>query len=278
MPRKSTNKFVHRNLFLVTPQMEGPDVRELQESINALINHYKMDWRGVQEDGDYGIRTRREAAFVAKLIGLDKSRIHAIGKAGRITEEVQALIRNPEKRSRQDRQREEARAEWRRKLREEHESGGMRRATDWMVKHKGVNEEPPGSNGGPFPIDEVQSYFGLSHLPWCGSLVGYAIEVVGGIDTGTWWPHARSIREDAVAGRNGLIDINPNNADIDCVGTLFDGGDDHVIKVRGKVSNGLVSTVEGNTSSSFQDADGGIIETKQRPVEEFTCMARLTIA
>lgn len=272
MPRTSQRKEVHRDLHLVSPLLRGPDVRELQEAINALLNHYKFN-RGIKEDGDYGRRTKREAYFVAKCIGLDKARLSAIGH-GRITEEVQHLIRNPEDRSKQDRAREEAREPWMRKVRKE-QGEGMDAAVKWALAQVGANEEPPNSNHGPYPIDECQSYFGLSGVPWCGCFAGYAIEVKGGINTGTWWPYAGSIRQDAIAGRNGLHDINPANADIGCVATFFSGGDDHVALIRGKSNNGRVLTVEGNTSSATRDADGGIVEAKERTFGEVTCVARV---
>lgn len=272
-PRTSNRAEVHRNLHLVSPLLEGPDIRELQEHSNALVEHYEFPWRRVQADSQYGRRTKRELHFAAWLIGLNGERLHAI-ETGKISEAVQHLLRNPSDRSEQDHEREQARKAKRRHLREEH-TQGMNAAVEFMLKHVGVNENPPNSNHGPFPIDACQAFFGLSGVPWCGCLAGYAIKKIGGIDSDCWFPYAGSIRQDAIAGRNGLHDINPADADIGCIVTFFSGGDDHVGLIRGKSRNGMVLTVEGNTSSAIHDADGGIIETKERSFDEVTCVARV---
>ena len=276
-PRTSTSAHVHRDLNLVTPLLPGPDVRELQEGCQALCDHYEFDWLGLKQDGEYGKRTARRAAFCMELIGIEQELCDRARKTGHISELNQRYLRNPEKRGKDERAREENRRPHFKKLRQEHRKG-LNEAVEFMLKHKGVNEQPDSSNHGPFPIDECQAWFGLSGVPWCGCAVGYSIEKVAGLGkTGTWWPHAAFIRADAEGGRNGLEDINPANATLGCIGTLFNGGDDHVVFVRGDVRNGVVPTVEGNTSSALQDADGGIIETKERPTGEFTCMARLTL-
>lgn len=278
-PRISTNKEAHRHLHLVSPPFRGADVRELQQSLNHLCNHYGFDWHHIVVDGVYGKRTRRQAHFAAWLIGLEEKRLDAIKHQGRITEEVQRLLRNPEKRSDQDRRREDDRRPRVKKLRRDHDA--LEEAVRWMLKQKGVNEQPPYSNHGPYPIDECQAYFDLSAVPWCGCAVGFAIEKVAGVgDTGTWWPHAESIRLDAEAGRNGLRDINPRQITRGTVVTFWPGGsddDDHVAMATGDVVNGRFSTVEGNTSSGLRDADGGIFETKTHSIGEVTCAAQLTI-
>lgn len=273
-PRVSNNSEVHRGLHLVSPLLKGPDIRALQEQLNHQCEHYKFPWRGTQADSEYGRRTKREAEFVAWLIGLDDERIHAI-ETGRITEQVQHLLRNPSDRSAEDRSREDSRKGKMEKLRANHDQG-MTAAVDWMLQQVGTNEQPPESNHGPFPIDACQEFFGLSGVPWCGCCAGYAIKKIGGIDCATWFPYAGSIREDAIAGRNGLHDINPADADIGCIVTFFSGGDDHVGLIRGKSRNGMVLTVEGNTSSATRDSDGGIIEKKERSFSEVTCVARVT--
>jgi hypothetical protein len=154
----------------------------------------------------------------------------------------------------------------------------MHAAVEWMISKVGVNENPPESNHGPYPIDACQEHFGLSGVPWCGCCAGYAIEVKGEIGhTGTWWPYAGSIREDAIAGRNGLTDINPAHADIGCVATFFNGGDEHVVLIRAHTQGGTLFTVEGNTSSATRSSDGGIIEKKERSISEVTCVAHLTV-
>lgn len=276
MPRTSSDPHVHRDLNLVSPLLKGSDVHELQRSLNALVDHYKFPWHKIRVDAEFGRRTARQSAFVANLIGLEGKLVEK-AKRGHLSKNTQHLLRNPQDRTAEDRVREERRRPAFKKLRKGHEEG-MKAAVDWELKHVGVHEQPPESNHGPFPINECQAYFGLSGVPWCGCLAGYAIEKVGGIDTGTWWPYAGSIREDAIAGRNGLTDINPADADIGCVVTFFSGGDDHVGLIRAPSGGNTVYTVEGNTSSAKgRNSDGGIIETRERSFSEVTVVARLTV-
>jgi hypothetical protein len=277
LARRSSNKFVHRSLALVSPLLQGPDIRKLQEACNGLTDHYEFDWLHLKEDGDYGKRTARRAAFCMELIGIEQDLCDKARNTGHINEQVQMYLRNPEKRGEDERLREENRRPHFRELRRKHKEN-LATAVEFMIKHRGVNEEPGGSNHGPFPIDECQAWFGLSGVPWCGCAVGFAIESIAKFGkTGTWWPHAAFIRADAEGGRNGLEDINPNNAVLGNIATFFDGGDDHVAFVRGNAHDGVIPTVEGNTSSLRQDADGGIIETKERSISEVTCVARLTL-
>ena len=282
-PRISKDQHVHRDLHLTSPPLKGPDVRELQRHLNGLAEHYKFPWHRIMVDGAYGRRTRQQAHFVAWLIGLEENnRLEVIRKQGRITAEVQQLLRNPEKRSDSDRVREESRRPKVQKLRQEHDEG-LETRLQFMLKHKGTNEQPENSNHGPFPIDECQSWYGGSGWPWCGAIVGFSIEkvVLDGVKTGTWWPHAEMIRLDAESGRNGLIDINPRQIVRGNIVTMWPGGsddDDHVTWATGDVdSDGNFPTVEGNTSSALRDSDGGIIETKSRHISEVTCAARLTL-
>lgn len=278
-PRTSHKPEVHRNLNLVSPLLRGADVTELQQSCNALTNHYQFDWLHLKTDGEYGKRTARRAAFCMALIGIEREYIKKARRYGHISLENQRLIRNPEKRSKADRMREENRRPKFQKLRKEHRES-LPAAVDAMLKYVGVNESPANSNMGPFPITECQAWFGLERQPWCGCCAGYFIEKYanGGQHTGTWWPYAGSIRTDAQAGRNGLSDINPAHAFKGCIVTFFSGGDDHVGLIRAASRNGIAFTVEGNTSSAKQDSDGGIIETKERSFSEVSCVATLNLA
>lgn len=275
--RRSKQSSVHRNLHLSSPPLSGPDVESLQSSLNSLFNHYQFPWREVAADGDYGRRTRNAAKFGAWLIGLSNARIATISAdAGRITEEVQRLLRNPQLRDDHDRAREDGRKTKRERLRKSHEDG-VHAQLAFLEKHLHVNEDPPESNHGPFPINECQAFFGLSGVPWCGCLAGFAAKKYGGANCDTWFPYAGSIRQDAEAGKNNLHDVNPRLAKKGMIVTFFAGGDDHVGTVREDVKPGdtTIKTYEGNTSSATRDADGGIIEAKERSFSEVTCVAAI---
>jgi hypothetical protein len=252
--------------------LQGPDVKALQEQINHQVDHYGFDWHHIREDGEYGHRTAREAEFVAWLIGLPDG---SVKPSGHIGEKVEQLIRDPSKRSDADKKRESDRKSKRQKMKQKH-TEGVKAGTSFLKKYIGVNEDPPESNHGPFPIDDCQKYFGLSGVPWCGCLVGYVIKKVCKITSATWWPYAGSVRTDAQAGKNGLHDINPADATEGCVCTFFNGGDDHVTwVVSSDPSRGILHTLEGNTSSATRSSDGGIIEAKERSFSEVTCCVRV---
>ncbi len=275
--REHKDKHVHRGLVLTSPMMRGKDVEQFQRSLNAVLDHYEFDWRLIQVDGEYGVRTQRAAKLAAWRIGLPDDLVDPIRRrSGRISEKAQQLIRDPKKRTDADRDREKARKAKAKKLIKQHQDG-VQEVFDFLKKHVGVNEQPAESNHGPFPIDECQSFYGLSGVPWCGCLIGYGIEKIAGVESvdDVWFPHARFIRVDAEAGRNGLHDINVRNAKKGMIVTFFSGGDDHVAWIRADVKSGdtSIKTFEGNTSSAKRDADGGIIEEKERSFSEVTCVA-----
>lgn len=271
-PRTSHQSEVHRSLSLVSPLMQGPDVRALQQQLNHQNDHYGFTWHHIREDGDYGRRTYREAKFVAWLIGLADD---TVKHPGHLNEKVQQVLRDPGKRTDADRKRESDRKDKRHKLKQKHDTG-VKAGTAFLKKYVGVNEDPPESNHGPFPINECQQFFGLSGVPWCGCLVGYVIKKICGIASNTWWPYAGSVRVDAQAGNNGLHDINPADATEGCVCTFFNGGDDHVTwVVSSDAGRGILHTLEGNTSSATRSSDGGIIEAKERSFSEVSCCLRV---
>lgn len=278
-PRTSTNKAVHRDLNLVTPVLMGKDVEELQQSLKGLTKHYNFDWLSLMVDGEYGKRSAKRAAFCMELIGIEDKFVKIARQTGHISQDNQRKLRNPTTRDKADRVREENRKARFQKLRKQHVES-LPAAVDAMIKCVGTNEQPSDSNMGPFPITECQAWYGLDHQPWCGCCTGFFIEKVGngGVKTGTWWPFSGSIRVDAEAGHNGLEDINPAHAFKGCVATFFSGGDDHVGFVRDTSKNGILFTVEGNTSSAHQDSDGGIVEIKERSFSEVTCVATLDLA
>jgi hypothetical protein len=271
---KSSNAEVHRDLNLVTPMLMGPDVKALQERLNHHCEHYKFPWRRTMEDGEYGHRTQRTAKFVAWLIGLDDKRIEGIGSmSGHIGEELQRVLRDPDKRSEEDRKREDSRKAKREKLHKEHEEG-PKAAVEWALKQVGTTEEGE-TNEGP-KINEWEALFGLKGKPWCGIFVGYAVKHAGGANCDTEFPGVRNIRMDAEAGNNNMHDINPAHAEPGDIATFYMGDqDEHVGLIRSKTSNGTIFTVEGNTSSKVHDSEGGTVEIKEHPVSDVDCMARI---
>lgn len=271
-PRMSDKPEVHRDLRLVTPELSGADVKALQERLNHQCEHYRFPWRRISEDGEYGRRTQRCAKFVAWLIGLDEQHIDGIGsKSGHIGEAAQQVLRDPKKRSEQDRMREDSRKNKREMLHKAHEEG-PKAAVEWALDQVGIKEKPENSNRGT-EVDKWSALFGLSGEPWCGIFVGYAVKHIGKANSNAWFPAVMRISNEAIAGVNNLRDIAPADAQPGDIATLY--GNTHVGLVRSKPKNGMVSTVEGNTSSMLHDADGGIVEAKEHPIGDVTTMVRV---
>jgi hypothetical protein len=271
---RSKKSTVHRELHLGSPELSGADVKALQGRLNDVCKHYRFPWRRIQEDGEYGTRTQRCAKFCGWLIGLDDERLAVIGShAGTISTDLQRLLRDPKKRSPEDREREDSRKDKRERLHKAH-AKGAKAAVAWALKQVGKKESPADSNRGP-GIDDWEAFFGLGAVPWCGCFAGYAVKKIGKANCDTWFPFAGSIRQDAIAGLNNLHDVNPADAEPGDIVTFFSGSDDHIGLIRKKSADGKVFTVEGNTSSATQDADGGIVEIKEHSLGEVSCIARI---
>jgi Na+/H+-dicarboxylate symporter len=69
MPAKKHE--VHRGLALATPAPKGRDVKVLQEQINHVFRHFRID-RRIAEDGQLGKQTMNAARQVALLLGVDR--------------------------------------------------------------------------------------------------------------------------------------------------------------------------------------------------------------
>ncbi len=275
-PRKSSSNEVHRELRLVSPELMGPDVKALQERLNHCCEHYKFPWRRIMEDGEYGRRTARCAAFVAWLIGLSDGRVKAIGAdSGRITEPVQRLLRDASKRTAEDAKREKGRKAKREKLHKDREKGA-KAAVEWALKHVGMTESPANTNRGP-KVDVWEEYFGGPlGGPWCGYFAGYAVKKIGKAQSSCGFQLASNITNDALAGNNNLHDVSAADAEPGDIVTFF--GNEHIGLVREKSRKGMVLTVDGNTSSEVgREADGGIVEKKERPFGDVTCVARIEV-
>ena len=65
-------KHVHRNLKLGA---KGADVRELQQGINRVFDHFKIDWH-VHVDGDYGRHSKKSTLLAEYVIGLSNAQRH----------------------------------------------------------------------------------------------------------------------------------------------------------------------------------------------------------
>ena len=275
-PRKSSSTEVHRELRLASPELMGADVKALQERLNHYCEHYKFPWRRVMEDGEYGTHTRHCAEFVAWLIGLSDGRIKAIGSdSGRISEPVQRLLRDASKRAAEDQQREKGRKAKREKLHKAR-GKGAKAAVDWALKQVGMTESPPNTNRGP-KVDVWEEFLGGPlGGPWCGYFAGYAVQKIGKAQSNCGFQYAPNITNDARAGNNNLHEVSAADAEPGDIVTFFNS--EHIGLVREKSKNGMILTVDGNTSSETgKEADGGIVEKKERSFGDVTCVARIEV-
>jgi hypothetical protein len=154
--------------------------------------------------------------------------------------------------------------------------GPRRRAISYMLMAVGTTESPAGSNRGP-RIDQWQKRFHMQGQPWCGALVGNAIEFAGGdvTDRIVYTPYiyldaeAHRYGLDGVAYQRGHIPDHTHTGDL----VLFDFGTPGGIKHVGMLrepwpGRGPVKTVEGNTSfgpGGSQDNGGAVARRERDP-------------
>lgn len=141
----------------------------------------------------------------------------------------------------------------------------------------GVKEYPPGSNRGG-RVDAMQRRFGIIAQPWCGAAVGTWLEEAG-FDVPARVVYVPYVFADAIAQRNNWHEVSAREVkagDAVCFDFQGDGVADHIALARGPVKNGMVPTVEGNTSygtAGSQD-NGGAVAIRERPVSQVQAFAR----
>jgi murein DD-endopeptidase MepM/ murein hydrolase activator NlpD len=134
-----------RTFKLTSPQMAGDDVSAFQKALNA-----RFEWWGIHvhidEDGDYGPRTRHAAHQVAMGLGLATAEYeHGI------TPEVRSLIRTPSRRTHDQLERAKGQRGYLAKLRKRHARG--RRA----------GAAAAGSPSASYPLSRRASLIGTPH-------------------------------------------------------------------------------------------------------------------
>ncbi len=149
------------------------------------------------------------------------------------------------------------------------------KAVAWALAQQGTSEKPDGSNWG-VPVQNWIKFTGYgSPVPWCGCFVAAAVVGKGGadIDQRIRLGYNGYIVEDAEANRNGLREVGIGSAR---AGDIVTFDFPHIALVRGPVRNGLLPTIEGNTSptDSGSQANGGTVAAKQRPVSSVRVIAR----
>lgn len=246
---------VQRDLRLSSPHATGPDVRALQEALNARLKARHETQIGV--DGEYGPATAGAVRQIGWELGalpqtLDKGCPRGLAE----------LIIDPSKRTPDQLARAKTRAET---------PHGPQAAIAWARAQIGTEEHPAGSNGGP-KIDQWQAEVGMSHQPWCGAFAHAALEQ-GGVKTSPDIRYCPSTEALAKQGIGGFASWHPGASAAqpgDLV--LYDfvhtppSFPQHVGLVVALEGDGL-HTIEGNTESGAagDQANGGGVFARVRP-------------
>lgn len=251
------NREVHRRLKVTTPMMKGPDVTRLQDKINDWMADKKLPLR-VKEDGEFGPRTLKAAQRVGWLMGLTGDI-----ENNELSEAEQDLIRHPEKRSKEQRERSEDRVEAAQKARDAADHGAAA-AIKAAMSFVGHTESPPSSNRSSL-IDAWTRYCNLNPpVYWCGCFAGTMVHKYGGAKViPSRLVHHQDITNQARAGVNGLEAVPYTAARKgDIVTFTFE----HIALVREDGWHGHLKTVEGNTSpgSAGSQSNGGGVFARER--------------
>lgn len=265
---------VHRDLTLTTPETKGPDVKALQQAINARAGELPFTEAKLQKDGEFGTHTVGAAHRVAFALGLSDEACQKI-KAGMLVQLSQQLIRDPSGLSPDDRRRRRARKPIL-KRRFEARQAGARAAVRWARRQIGVHEKPKGSNWG-HPVQDWITFTGYGGpVLWCGCFVAFAVVEKGGaqIPQRVRLGLDANINEDARAGRNGFERaVGVNDAKPGDIATFSFR---HIALVAGPTTGGKIHTIDGNSSASNgSNNNGGEVAEHRRSVSQVTCVGRL---
>jgi hypothetical protein len=265
---------VQRDLTLTTPETKGPDVKALQQALNARGKELPFTDVRLDTDSEFGTHTAKAAHRVAFALGLADAECERI-KGGFLGQQNQELIRDPSGLSPEDRQRRRSRKPLL-KRRYEAQQAGAKAAVSWARKQIGTTEHPKGSNWG-HPVEDWMTFTGYGGpVFWCGCFVAYAVIEKGGariperirlgLDT--------DINADAPAGRNGFeraVSVNDARA-----GDIATFNCRHIALVAGPTRNGLIHTIDGNSSASNgSNNNGGEVAEHKRSANLVTYVGRL---
>jgi hypothetical protein len=255
--------------------------RALQQATNRRLRSRDLDALVVVEDGVVGARTLEAVRKVAWALGARIETCDAITRDGEIPVGVQQMIRNPGRRSDEQKSRGRARISRMRAERKHHANqvrSSRSRAVNAFLAKVGTKERPPGSNSGGI-ITTMETFWGFGRVPWCGIACGYHAAKFGGV-TGLRSDVAsvRAIEAHARARQSpyGQWKTSPEGA---LRGSLvvIGGSGVHVGMLVQPLSGGSARTVEGNTSfgPGGSQSDGGCIAARIRSAAEITGVATM---
>jgi hypothetical protein len=255
--------------------------RALQAATNRRLRSRGLAALAVAEDGAVGARTLEAVRKVAWALGARSETYDAITRDGTIPVGVQRIIRNPGRRTDEQKSLGKARMS---RLRSERKRRAARprssrsRAVDAFLAKVGARERPAGSNAGGI-ITTMEAFWGFGRVPWCGIACGYHAAKFGGLEglrsdvaaVRAIESHARA--HDAPYGR---WQRSPEGA-LPGSFVVIGGTGRHVGMLVQPLSGGAAKTVEGNTSlaSGGSQSDGGCIAARVRSAAEITGVATM---
>lgn len=280
------DKAVHRKLGLSTPLAKGSDVLALQKAIKGGLKHYRVDWLPLATDGEYGPQTVHAAAFYGWILGMTEASRRKLRKEGMLAEPIQEVLRNPEKRGDDYRERADSRKGRLAEIRKAHKAG-PKAAAAYAKSMIGVIEEPSGTNSGKDVVRKGkrggvsfwEDAFKMGVGPWCLAFASYCVRDIGGAKVSGNCCHAGEIERMARARTNGWVAVPASEAKVGDIALYqFEGSDepDHGELVVGPLKNGMFNDVGGNTSSDSNGSqnNGEGVYAKLREPGLLTCIAR----
>ena len=255
--------------------------RALQAATNRRLRSRDLDALVVTEDGVIGARTLEAVRKVAWALGARSETYEAITRDGEIPVGVQRMIRNPGRRTDEQRNRGKARMSRLRAQRKEQAKRGRssrQRAVNAFLAKVGTKERPPGSNSGGI-ITTMETFWGFGRVPWCGIACGYHAAKFGGVkglrsdvaSVSAIEAHPKSHHSPYGQWKNGPEGALPGSF------VVIGGSGVHVGMLVQPLSGGRARTVEGNTSfgPGGSQSDGGCIAARIRSAAEITGVATM---
>lgn len=268
------SKKVQRGLSLTSPAPKGKDVERLQEAVNGLYKHFKID-RRIAADGEYGTQTHSAVRQLAFVLGAGPNNRKAL-KKGRVTKDCQRLIRGRKKRKLEI-VRARARARFRKKLRARYKADAGQVAINRAAKYVGTTEQPDGSNWGG-NVEKFIRFTGYTGpVYWCGCWACWVVVKLGGakIPSKIRLGYGPYIISDARNHDNGLEAVAFGDARPGDIIVLWGG--EHIEVVSGRPVGGSLPTIGGNTSpqpGSGSESNGGGVYRRIRSRADVTVVAR----
>ncbi len=269
------------NVQVLKHGTRSESARALQAATNRRLRNRDLEAFVVKEDGRVDAATLKAVRKAAWALGARPETYEAITTDCEICVGVQRMIRNPGRRSDEQRNRGKARiarlrAERRRRAALARNSRS--RAVNAFLAKVGTREQPAGSNKGGL-ITTMETFFGFGAVPWCGISCGYHAVKFGGV---------KGIRSDvagvaaieghARAGREpyGRWQSSPEGA-LPGSFVVIGGHGIHVGMLVRSLGGGRAETVEGNTSATAagSQSNGGCIARKIRSDAEIFGVATM---